>query len=103
MRGGGAAQCVGRGHCSVSISVGQFRSCLAESVVITGGGGGGVGEDGGEDGEIGGGVGGDGMHGVRCFIKLIALLGETFASSSLHSCGGEIKGLVSSSMLPSFL
>ena len=58
-----------------------------------------MGEDRGEDGEIGGGVGGSGMHGIRCFIKLITLLGETFASSSSLSHEGEIKGLVSSSVL----
>jgi len=67
------------------------------------GGGGGMGEDGGEDGESGGGVGGGGMRGILCLIKLITLLGETFASSSSYPHGGEIKGLVSSSALPSFL
>ena len=49
----------------------------------------------------GGGRGG--MCGIHCFIKLIMLLGETFVSSSSLSHGGEIKGLDSSSMLPSFL
>ena len=58
---------------------------------------------GGEEGEIGGGVGGAGMCGTRWLIRLIALLGETFMSSSLLSCRGEIKGIVSISMLPSFL
>ena len=62
-----------------------------------------MGRDGGEEGETGGGVGGGGMHGIRYLIRLIALLGETFTNSSLLSHGGEIKGLVSSSMLPSFL
>ena len=68
-----------------------------------GGGGGGVGEDGGEDGETGGGVGGGGMRGIHCLIRLIALLGETFTSSSSISHRGEIKGIVSNSLLPSFL
>ena len=58
---------------------------------------------GGEYGEISGGIGGSGMHEICYLIKLIALLGETFASSSLLSCGGEIKGVVSSFVLPSFL
>ena len=62
-----------------------------------------MGEDEGGDGETGCGVGGSGMRGICYFIKLIALLGETFVSSSLISRGGEIKGLVSSSVLPSFL
>ena len=57
----------------------------------------------GEDGETGGGVGGGGMHGILCLIRLITLLGETFASSSSPPHGGEIKGLVSSFVLPSFL
>ena len=53
--------------------------------------------------KIGGGVGGDGMHGILCLIKLIALLGETFASSSPSPRKGEIKGLVASYSLPSFI
>ena len=65
--------------------------------------GGGTGEDGGEGGEASGGVGGGGMRGILCLIKLIALLGETFTSSSSFPRGGETKGLVSSSSLPSFL
>jgi len=73
------------------------------SILNYGGGGGGVGGDRGEYGETGGGVGGGGMHEIRCFMKLITLLGETFVSSSSLSCRGEIKGLVSSSALPSFL
>ena len=64
---------------------------------------GGVGEDGGEDGETGGGVGGGSMGRIHCLIRLITLLGETFVSSSSLSRGGEIKGLVSNSLLPSFL
>ena len=48
-------------------------------------------------------MGAGGMHGILCFIKLIALLGDIFASSSSSPRGGEIKGLVSSSALPSFL
>ena len=70
------------------------------AILNCGGGRGGVGKDGGEDGEIGGGVGGGGMCGIHCFIIMIALLGETFASSSSLSCRGEIKGLVSSFVLP---
>lgn len=62
-----------------------------------------MGEDSGEDGEIGGGVGGGGMHGILYLIKLIALLGETFTRSSSPPREGEIKGLVSSSVLPSFM
>lgn len=62
-----------------------------------------MGEVGGEDGETGGGVGGGGMRRILCIIKLITLLGETFASSSSPRCRGEIKGLVSSSVLPSSL
>ena len=62
-----------------------------------------MGEDGGEDGETGGGVGGGGMHGILYLIRLITLLGETFASSSSPPRKGEIKEVVSSSVLPSFL
>jgi len=62
-----------------------------------------MGEDGGEDSEIGGDVGGGGMRRVLCLIKLIALLGETFASSSSPPRRGEIKELVSSSTLSLFL
>lgn len=52
------------------------------TILNCGGGGGGVGGHGGEDSEIGGGVGGGGMHRIRFLIRLIALLGETFVSSS---------------------
>ena len=70
----------------------------------TGGGGeGGMGKDAGEDGETGSGVGGGGMRRILCLIRLIALLSETFVSSSSPPREGEIKGLFSSSMLPSFL
>ena len=48
-------------------------------------------------------MGGGGMHGILSLIKLIAFLGETFASSSSSPRRGEIKGLVSSSALPLFL
>ncbi len=68
-----------------------------------GGGRGGVGGDGGEEGETGGGVSGGGMCKICCLIRLIALLGETFTISSSLYRGGEIKGLVSISTLPSFL
>ena len=57
----------------------------------------------GEYGETGGGVGGGGMCRILFFIILIIHLGETFAISSSPPHGGEIKGLVSSSVLPSFL
>jgi len=67
------------------------------------GDGGGVDGDGGDDGEMGGGVGKGGMRGIRCLIRLITLLGETFESSSSLSHEGGIKGLVSNSWLPSFL
>ena len=59
--------------------------------------------DGGEDGETGNGVSGGGMCGILCLIKLISLLGETFASSSSPPHRGEIKGLVSSCVLLLFL
>ena len=62
-----------------------------------------MGEDGGEDNETGSSVGRGGMHGILCLIKLIVLLSETFASSSSLLHGGEIKELVSSSILHSFL
>lgn len=62
-----------------------------------------MGEYSGEDGETSDSVGGGGMREILCLIKLITLLGETFASSSLSPHGGEIKGLVSSSALPSLL
>ena len=53
----------------------------------------------GEEGEVGGSVGGGGNSGMRCLIKLITLLGETFANSSSLSRKGEIKGLFSNSSL----
>ena len=62
-----------------------------------------MGKDGGEYGETGGGVGGGGMHGIHYLIRLITLLSETFASSSSLSREGEIKGLVSNSLLLPFL
>ena len=68
-----------------------------------GGGEGGTGEDGGEGGGAGGGLGGGVMCGILYLIKLITLHGDTFASSFSSPRGGEIKGLVSSSTLPSFL
>ena len=52
-------------------------SLIALTTLNYGGGGGGVGGDGGEGGEAGGGVGGGGNCGMRCLIKLTALLGET--------------------------
>jgi len=70
-------------------------SLIALAILNCGGGGGGVGGDGADDGENSGGVGGGGMRRICCLIRLIALLGETFMSSSLLSCEGEIMGLVS--------
>ena len=82
------------------LNTGNF---IALAILNCGGGRGGVGGDGGEDVETGGGVGGGGRHGIRCLIKLTALLEETFLSSSLLSRRGKIKGLFSISALPSFL
>lgn len=62
-----------------------------------------MGEDGGEGGQAGAGVSGGGMHEILYLIKLITLFGETFPISSLSPHRGEIKGLVSSFSLPSFL
>jgi len=67
------------------------------------GGEGGTDEDGGDDGETSGGLGGGGMRRILCLIKWIALCRDTFASSSLSPHKGEIKVLVSSPTLPSFL
>ena len=68
------------------------------AILNSGRGRGGVGED----GETGGGVERGGMRGILCLVKLITLLGETFASSSSPPRGGEIKGLVSSFVLLHF-
>lgn len=81
------------------LNTGNF---IALAILNCGGGGGSVGEDGGEDGKTGGGVGGSGMRRIRCHMKWITLLGETFASYSLLSRIDEIKGLVSNFVLPSF-
>ena len=78
-------------------------SLITLAILNCGGGRGGVVRDGGDDGETSGGVGGGGMCGICCFIRLIALLGETFRSSSSLSHRGEIKGLDSRSTPPSFL
>ena len=72
---------------------------IALAILHCGGGKGGVGGDGGEEGEMGGSVGGGGKSKVCCLIRLTVLLGETFASCSLLSCEGEIKGLFSNSSL----
>jgi len=72
-------------------------------ILTRSGGEGGTSEDGDDGGESGGGVGGDGMRGILCLIKWIALHGETFASSSSSPHGGEIKGLFSRRLPPSFL
>ncbi len=77
-------------------------SFIALAILLRGGGESGMGEDRGEDGETGGDVGG-GMHGILYLIILITLLGKTFVSSSSPPHRGEIKGLVSSSVLPSFM
>ena len=82
------------------LNIGNF---IALAILTRDGGGVGTGEDGGEGSEASGGVGGGGMCGIFYLIKLIALLGETFASSSSSPRGGEIKGLISSSALSSFL
>lgn len=82
------------------LNTGNF---IVLAILTYGGGGGGMDEDGGEDDETGSGVGGGGMRKILCLIKLIALLGETFTSSSFSPRGGQIKGLVSSSAPPSFL
>ena len=76
---------------------------IALAILTRGGGRGGTSKDEGEGSEAGGGVGEGGMRGILCLIKLMANLGETFASTSSSPHGGEIKGLVSSSALPSFL
>ena len=75
-------------------------SLITLAMLNGGGGGGGVGGDGGEGGEAGGGVVGGGNHGICCFIKLTALLGETRVISSSLSHEGEIKGLFPNSPLP---
>jgi len=76
---------------------------IALAILNCGGGGGGVGGDGGDGGETSGGVGGGGMREIHCLIGLIMFLRENFASSSSFSCCGEIEGLFSISVLPSFL
>ena len=63
------------------------KNFIALAILNCGGGGGGVVKYEDEDGETSGGVGGSGMNGIRCFLKRIALLGETFKSSSLFSRG----------------
>lgn len=63
-------------------------------------GGGGVDEDRGELGEVGDGVSGGDSYGMRCLIKLTALLIDTRVHSSSLARGGEIKGLLPSPSLP---
>jgi len=63
-------------------------------------GGGGVVEDGGEVGEVGDGVSGGDNCGMRCLIKLTALLGETRVRSSSLSLEGEIKALFPNPSIP---
>ena len=75
------------------------NSLIALTILNCSGGGHGVGGDGGERGEKGGSVGGGGKSGILCLIKLTALLGETFMSSSSLSHKGEIKGLFFNSSL----
>jgi len=82
------------------LNTGNF---IALAILNRGGGGGGMSEDGGKGSEVGGGVGGGGMCGILCLIKLIALHGETFTSSSSSPRGGEIKGIFSGPLLPLFL
>jgi len=83
-----------------TLNTGNF---IVLSILNYGGGRGGVGGYGGEYGETGGGVGGGGMRRIHCLIRLIALLGETLVSSSSLSRRGEIKGIFSIPLLPSFL
>ena len=78
-------------------------SLIALAMLNRGGGGGGVGEDGGEVGEAREGISGGDSCGMRYLIKLTALLGETFVSSSSLSREGEIKVLFSNSSLLSLL
>ena len=59
--------------------------------------------DGFDIGEVGGGVDGGGISGKQSLINRTTLLGENIMSSSSLSHGGEIKGIDSSSALPSFL
>jgi len=73
------------------------------SILNRGGGGGGMDEDGGDGGEAGYGVGGGGIQRILCLIRWIALRGETFMSSSSSPRGGEIRGLFSGPLFPSFL
>lgn len=68
-----------------------------------GGGGGGTVEDGGDGNEVGGGVGEGSIRRIIFLIKWIILCGETFMSSSSSPRGGEIKGLFSGPLFPSFL
>ena len=82
------------------LNTGNF---IVLSILTRGGGRGGTGKDGGDGGEASGGVGGGGMRKILCIIKWIALHRETFVSSSSSPHRGEIKGLVSSPALPSFL
>lgn len=83
-------------------------SFIALAILLRSGGEDGMGEFGDENNETSGGVGRGGvgrggMRGILCLIRLITLLGETFTSSSSSPRKGEIKGLVPSSVLPSFL
>lgn len=59
-----------------------------------------MGEDGHEEGDGSGGIGGDDKCGMRCLIKLTALLRETQACSSSLACRGEIKGLFPNPSIP---
>lgn len=76
---------------------------IALAILNCGGGGSGVGRDGVENGEASCGADGAGMRRIRYLIILITLLGETFMSSSSLSRHGEIKGLFSIFVLPSFI
>jgi len=73
------------------------------SILNRSSGGGGTGEDGGDGGEAGGVVGGGGMRKILFSIKWISLCGENFTSSSSPPHGGEINGLFSGPLVPSFL
>ena len=82
------------------LNTGDF---IALTIMLRGGGEGGMGKDEGEDSENSDGVGGGGMFVILRLIRLIALLDETLRSSSSPPHEGEIKGLIFSSVLPSFL
>jgi len=76
---------------------------IALVILTRSGGRGGTEEDGGEVSEACGGMGGGGMNRILSLVKLIALLSQTFSSSSSSLRRGEIKALFLGPLLPSFL